>query len=356
MQIKQVNINKKDLSIYKKLIEAKKFVSTQIRRPYMITIIVLTFIILAVGMFFMNVFYEKSTYFDANYNTHVTHFRTWAKVVADDKSILLYWYPPIVKLFVAISMPVAGYAIQITTQNRLSSPSTLGYIPVSILAYVAMLMIDQGKSWLVYVFGFIFSSFIILVNYILQRQKSSNRSFKPVLIGFAISATITAVGLVIAVSRPNILNRVTIWTGELPNVYEWLKLYISMPLILICLFAFLVLSPKLKIMQRDFALAKSLGIKVNLIFWVVTVLTAIVTIATVNITSPMILLGLIIPNIVRATFNKHEPLFVFFVSIVFSLALLEVSLFLSLNYRFGPNFLMAIVSAFVLIFIMRKHG
>ena len=43
MQIKQVNINKKDLSIYKKLIEAKKFVSTQIRRPYMITIIVLTF-------------------------------------------------------------------------------------------------------------------------------------------------------------------------------------------------------------------------------------------------------------------------------------------------------------------------
>jgi len=43
-------------------------------------------------------------------------------------------------------MPVAGYAIQITTQNRLSSPSTLGYIPVSILAYVAMLMIDQGKS------------------------------------------------------------------------------------------------------------------------------------------------------------------------------------------------------------------
>jgi len=76
MQIKQVNINKKDLSIYKKLIEAKKFVSTQIRRPYMITIIVLTFIILAVGMFFMNVFYEKSTYFDANYNTHVTYFRT----------------------------------------------------------------------------------------------------------------------------------------------------------------------------------------------------------------------------------------------------------------------------------------
>ena len=59
MQIKQVNINKKDLSIYKKLIEAKKFVSTQIRRPYMITIIVLTFIILAVGMFFMNVFLWK---------------------------------------------------------------------------------------------------------------------------------------------------------------------------------------------------------------------------------------------------------------------------------------------------------
>lgn len=357
LEHKSENISKK--SFYQQLIVAKNFTQKQLSRPYMIVIIVALFFGLFTLMFFLNVFYNKKTDLEIVDGIGIpitTYFRTLQEAWGDEKAILYNVYPAITKIFVGVSVPVVGYAIQITTQNRLSSPSTLGFTPAGIIAYITVLALAPEMPWLIYVFGFLFTGLIILINFILQRQKDNNRSFKPVLIGFAISAAITSIGIIISVVKPNIVDASVIWTGNVSNTPSWIKLYIAIPFIVTSTIILFALTPKLKIMQKDFLLAKSLGINTNAVYWVVSIVAGIITISTISISSPIILLGLIIPNIVRATFNKHNPLFVFSVSIIFTLALLEVSLFLTIQYRFGSNFLMAIISAFVLIFIMRKRG
>lgn len=357
-------------SVFYKVSEFKNKVGREFQKPYLITIVVSLIFLFFVLMFTFNIFYNKRTDLEIikdengeEFGIEVTrYFRTIEEIgINKDGSInqrvfIDLWYAPIAKIFVGISVPVIGYAIQIVTQNRLSSPSTLGFTPVAILSYITMLLVSPERTWLIYIFGFIFCGVIIIINWLLQRQKSMNRSFKPVLIGFAISATITAIGIVISVVKPSIVTASTIWTGELKDQPNWTKLYIGIPIIMISLLVIFILAPKLKIMQRDFVLARSLGINTNAIFWTITVLAGVITVTTVSITAPIILLGLIIPNIVRAVFNKHTPAFVFSVSMIFTLALIEVSLFLTVNFSFGANFLMAIISAFVLIFVMRKRS
>ncbi|KEZ23771.1 iron chelate uptake ABC transporter family permease subunit [Ureaplasma diversum] len=360
-------ITKTKPSFYNRFCEFKNRFRIVLRTKWSISIICFLLLALAAIMFAFNIFYKKETSFllddkneivfdEADNPILVTkYFRAWSDITKTSESLRIYLFSPIAKILVSISIPIAGYAIQITTQNKLSSPSTLGYVPASILAYICTLAINPTNFYLTYVFGFIFSSFVILIKLVLQHTDSTNNKFKPVLIGFAISALISTIGVLISILKPNLVNASVIWTGELANAFEWEKLYVSAPLILACTLVFFILSPKLKIMQKDFILAKTLGINTKAVYWTVAVTTAILCISTITISSPVFLLGLIIPNIVKVFFDRHDPLFVFCVCIIFSLALNQTSLFISINHNFSTNLLIAIIAFVVLLFMMRKR-
>lgn len=359
--------SKTNISIYTRFCLVKNKFRSILRTKWSIAIICFLLLSLTTLMFAFNIFYKKEISFALGDNQEIIldqnnkpilvtkYFRSWDDIIQTKETIRIYFFSPIAKILVSISIPVAGYAIQITTQNKLASPSTLGYVPASILAYITALAISPTNFYLTYLFGFIFSSFVIIIKIILQHTDSSNNKFKPVLIGFAISALISTIGVLISVLKPNLINASVIWTGEMANAFEWEKLYISTPLILICTFIFFILSPKLKIMQKDFILARTLGINTKAIYWTVAITTAILSISTITISSPVFLLGLIIPNIVKVFFDRHDPLFVFSICIIFSLALNQTSLFIAINHNFSTNLLIAIIAFIVLIFIMRKR-
>lgn len=347
--------NKKIENTSKKFFLFKNQLSSYISSKISIALFSLLFIIIGVGALFYTVMYEKR---EGNIDfetgiSQVTYWRTWDEVI-DEAHIKIYWFDPIAKIFLALGIPSVGYAIQITTKNRIASPSTLGYTPAATLAFFANLTINKPNTPWTYLIGFAISICIMLVNGIVNaKRKQEGTDYRPVLIGFGMSVIITAIAVVLAAIYPTTIEPTAILSGSFQIQGNWVFLGISAGLIIVCLFIIFALIPKLNIMQKDFLLAKSLGIKISVIYWIISIIAMVITISSVVISNPIMLLGLIVPNIVRSVFNKHNPGFVILMSIFFSFALLEVSVLLLKLYNFGPNFLIAIISIIVLITVFK---
>ncbi|WP_031489207.1 iron chelate uptake ABC transporter family permease subunit [Ureaplasma canigenitalium] len=315
----------------------------------------LLFIFIGIGALFYTVMYEKREG-EIDFETGqsiTTYWRTWEEVTRP-ATLIDYWFDPIAKIFLAIGIPSVGYAIQITTRNRIASPSTLGYTPAATLAFFANLAINKPNVPWTYLIGFGIALCIMAINGAINaKRKTEGSDYRPVLVGFAIAVVITAIAAVLVIIFPTTVEPSAIFSGSFSIKGNWYFLAASGTMIIVSVIGLFAMLPQLKIMQRDFLLAKSLGIRINTIYWVVSVIAMIMTVCSVVISHPIMLLGLIIPNIVRSVFNKHTPGFVIAMSMVFAFALLEVSLLLLKLYKFGPNFLISIISAIVLIAILK---
>ncbi|WP_051676024.1 iron chelate uptake ABC transporter family permease subunit [Ureaplasma canigenitalium] len=353
----QIKHNDEKKGIYTRYLAFHSKVKTFLTKPLGIFLVLFFVFGFFVLMFFMNILYSPNQFFNQETNQYEwVYWRSFQSIIQDRSEILRIFYPVVAKILLSISIPSVGYAVQITTRNRLSSPSTLGFTPAAILSYITFLIAFPNRWWMTYIIGFVFTGVIIVINYLLQRQNQHDtKNFKPVLIGFAISASISAIGIVLSVTDPKNVNAAVIWTGELVYNNQWVKIYASGSIVLVAMITLLCLIPSLKIMQKDFLLAKSLGIRTNVIYWTVAIIAGILVVSTIVITTPLILIGLVMPNVVRNLFRRHTPLFVFLVGSLFTLSLLQFALFLQIHFQFGQNFLMAILSAFVLLFVMNKN-
>jgi ferrichrome ABC transporter len=85
------------------------------------------------------------------------------------------------------------------------------------------------------------------------------------------------------------------------------------------------MAPYYTIIAKDYLLAKSLGIKVNLIFWLTAFFAVVATVSSIILIGVLTLLGMIAPHVARILNPKGNSFKQLLLSFVISLLLLTSS-------------------------------
>ncbi|MCV3743798.1 iron chelate uptake ABC transporter family permease subunit [Ureaplasma sp. ES3154-GEN] len=218
----------------------------------------------------------------------------------------LYTFAPISNFIVGFCLSSASIAITVTTKNVLSGPTTLGFTPMIILANTSTFLIsieEKTITALLYVFSLLFCFALIATNFVLTKGNIQNAGFKPILISFAIGATVTAINIVV-ISQINDLKRdFATYVGFTVYPASLTKFLVSNILMIVTTIILFILSTRLNVIKKDFLLAKSLGIRVNLIYWMVAIGLVIITVSASMLIGIVALIGVVINIIINNIFK-----------------------------------------------------
>ena len=178
------------------------------------------------------------------------------------------------------------------------------------------------------------------------------------MIGFAINAIATGCNyLIIEYGNVSGMDALSWLKGSFGGVTKT-NLYISMSLILFFLIILFSLIPQFNIIQKDYILAKSLGINVDLIYWIVAFCAIIITISSVFLVGGVVLMGVVVPHIVRMIFRTDDNKIVIPMSGIFGLFLLSMSNWMikAISYygvSLNINILVAVLAIPVFILVLK---
>ncbi len=263
-------------------------------------------------------------------------------------------------LLVGFAIPIVGASIQIITQNKLAEPTTLGFYPIIYMgALLAQLTINSNAFS--YVFSILLSCSVIFINFLIVHGNPTNNTFKSVLTGFCINAIITGVNYLIINYSDAIGNPLSWLSGNIGAVTPN-RLIISGTILGIFTIIILFLSPYLNIINKNYLLAKVLGIKINLIYWIIAICSVMVTISGVLLIGGVILLGIVVPHMIRIILKPNNVFYLFLLSGIFGSALLLSSSWLTeiISYNFSimlsVNFLPSLLSIFIFIYLLKVRN
>ncbi|EDU06137.1 iron ABC transporter permease [Ureaplasma urealyticum] len=270
-----------------------------------------------------------------------------------------YIFVPVANIIAGFSLGVGSISIQITSKNILSGPSTLGFTPMTILASTISFIITSSgvfSTVLVYCLGLIFSFVVIGVNFILVRSNFLENNFKPILVAFGIGALVTGINIVLIATHDN-LKIVGWWrfiaiNNTLINNY---RMIVSSVLMVISTIILLFLSPYLNIIKKDYLLAKSLGIKVNLIYWLVAICVVIITISSSILLGIIALLGVIVGIITQTIFKKTHALLLMVLAGLFGSGILSFSSYINEYIPSAREMIICIFAVPVFAYILSKR-
>lgn len=264
---------------------------------------------------------------------------------------------PIAIFFSALGISFAGMGMQVVSRNPLASPTTLGYLP-AVITGLAVSRLASGEQVIVpYIIGIVFGCSIILINFVMIKGSATEVGFKPILVGFAIGGMITGINTLIEEYGKDINIRLVGFIDK-PVPFLTEHLYVSIALILISSISIIIMAPYYQIMSKDVILAKALGIKVNLVFWMTTVFAVLITVSTIMSFGILSLLGMVAPHMAKIINPKGKMSNNLINSFFISLILLTASNWLARVYtNFSFNFFSALASipVFIYIFTSKKY-
>lgn len=266
--------------------------------------------------------------------------------------------PSVAALMAGFGIPIIGACMQVTTRNKLAEPTTLGFYPV---VFMGMLLsqLSLGNNTTNYIFPLLLSFGVVAINFLVVRGKPGQQTFKSILIGFAINAIITGVNYLIQNYTKAVGNPLAWLSGNFGSPTRE-KIIISSILIICSTSILFMLIPFFNIIQKDYILAKTLGIKVDLIYWIVAACAIVTTVSSVIIIGGVILLGIVVPHLVRMIFRTEDNRIVLLMSGIFGMFLLSMSMWLvnAISYytafTLNINILTAILAIPVFILILKK--
>ncbi|MCV3743635.1 iron ABC transporter permease [Ureaplasma sp. ES3154-GEN] len=268
-------------------------------------------------------------------------------------------YPALITPLVGFSLGVGTIAIQITTKNDLSGPTTLGFTPTITLAIAisAVSTAEYIPNLLIrYLIGLALCSILILVNFILTKGKINNNGFKPILIAFAIGSIAVAINVILVTHSPNTVGR---WASYLnvssSNGVNVTQFGFSVFLLIIPTLIIMFLWKKIDIMKRDLMLARSLGIKVDLIYWVVAFCLVIITITAALSLGLIVFFGVVISIIVTRIFKHTNALLQMLITGLLGTMILNFGSWISEIQLGGIQIIIAIISLPVFIYILKRR-
>lgn len=306
--------------------------------------LLLSFLIFAIVIATINFFYDGHTWLSLKEVNNALEQTSPATFVY-----------PIASIMCGFSMPMVGLCMQTTTRNQLAEPTTLGFFPLIITGMMVAEQVANARNlnvyWLNYIFAILFSVFVIGINFVVVKGKGNKQGFKAILIGFTISAVFTGVNYLIFEYAPSVTVQPLGWFFQ--NIATNKQSFIiSGVLMIISVGIMLFLSTRLAIIQRDWLLAKTLGIKVDLIYWVIAICSILITVSSMMIMGGIVLLGLVIPHIVRIISRSNNFNYLLVSSGILGIGLLSSSAMWFKASAVNINLLIAILAIPVLFAIL----
>ncbi|MCV3734293.1 iron chelate uptake ABC transporter family permease subunit [Ureaplasma miroungigenitalium] len=271
----------------------------------------------------------------------------------------LYAFTPISNFLVGFCIAAASIAITVTSRNVLSGPTTLGFTPMIILANTATHMItikEQASTAILYSLGLAFCFILITTNFLLTKGNVQGASFRPILISFAIGATVSAINIVVISQIEDLRRDFDSYVGFKPYPISLTRFLTSNILMVVVTIILFLLSSKLTVIKKDFILAKSLGIHVNLIYWTVAFSLVIITVSAIVLIGIIALIGVVINVIISALFKRMNVPSAMLYAGLFGSAVLSFSGYIAEFFAGSREIIIAILAipAFVYVLFRRK--
>lgn len=265
--------------------------------------------------------------------------------------------PLLVGIISGVGLSVAGAAMQGVTKNALAGPTTLGFLPVATLGiFVAKAAGFSKETYLFYIFAFIFSLIPLLINFF-SNNFSNSSSNKVILIGLVFGSIITCVNAILSSRFPAIAENVQMWIGATDLSYfkgntRWEKFYYSLPLIIIGFILILINCRKITILESDSTLAFNLGINIKKLYWIVGISSILLTISVVNLIGSTVIIGIVIPHIVRGLLKTKNYFLITTGSSFLCATMLMIALYINTFYSLGINLYASLISVPFFIYII----
>ncbi len=267
---------------------------------------------------------------------------------------------PLGYLIAGIGVPIVSCCLQSTTRNKLAEPTTLGFFPVILMAIMVSSVNPFGSNiYFQWIFACCFSSIIIFMNLILTKKDISKSTMKSVLIGFTFNGIITGINWILYTYLPSLTSSINplVWlagTNLVPLTST--NVIISGVVCLVFTIALLIMIPYYNVIQKDPILAKSLGINVNTVYWITAFFSIFIVVGASFVAGGVMLLGLVIPHLIRMIFRTDDNTVVMTVSPFLGSALLLASNILRNGYNLNMNLLTAILAIPVFIILLTRKN
>ena len=208
----------------------------------------------------------------------------------------------VIALVIGAGLAICGAAMQALFKNPMASPYILGLSSgASVGASIAILFTIPFIPELIAapVMAFIFCMMTTFLVYGLAKGTGMVSTESLILIGMAISSLFSAVVSLLTVLAGEKMSNIVFWTMGSLAQYNWDKVLIVMPIIILGSVMIMTYSRELNAIMLGDAHAKDLGIEVKKVRLTILLITSLITAACVSFTGVIGFVGLIIPHVVR---------------------------------------------------------
>ena len=271
-------------------------------------------------------------------------------------------------IFAGAALSVSGLLMQTIFRNPLAGPYVLGISSGSSLG-VAILILGVGGiysisamsflgSWSVALAGIVGAGFVLFI--ILGVASRINDIMTILILGIMFGSGISAIVSILQYfSNAAVLKNYVIWTlGSISNI-SMSQLYIIAPLVLLGLIFSLLLSKVLNTLYLGEEYAKTLGVKIKLVRFIIFLITSVLTGLITAFCGPIGFIGIAIPHITRMILRTSNHYYLILGTILLGSVFMLVSDIISQIPGFDViipiNSVTALIGIPVIIFIIIKN-
>jgi iron complex transport system permease protein len=260
---------------------------------------------------------------------------------------------------VGVALGTAGALAQAVTRNPLADPGILGVSAGAGLAVslaVAFLGLTRVEDYRWFAFAGALGAFA-LVYAIALRGPHGATPVRLTLVGVALSAVLTGASQSLALLRPQVFDQMRFWgAGTLADRPQG-TLTAVLPFIAVGVVCALLTGRAANAMALGDERARTLGVPVGVLRWLMTVLIAVLCGAATAAAGPIAFVGLMVPHAVRAVTGPDQR-WVFALSAVLAPVLLLLADILGRLLAWPAELQAGIVTAFlgapVLVLLVRR--
>ena len=268
---------------------------------------------------------------------------------------------------VGSSLAVSGLLMQTLFKNPLADPYVLGISSGASLG-VALLIMASGASWIpIFMvtsgWGQIFAAIIgalLILMLVLLFSTRINDTVSLLIVGMMFgSITGALVNVLQSITNPDALKIFVIWTMGSLSAVSWEYMYIMFPMLFAGLLISLLLPKQLNALLLGENYAKSIGVTVFRLRFIIILVTCLLAGAATAFTGPIAFIGVAVPHIIRGIFRSPDHRIILPGSILGGAILLLmcdiVSQLPGSEYTLPINSVSAIIGAPIIIWIIFKN-
>ncbi|MDO5718592.1 MAG: iron ABC transporter permease [Tissierellia bacterium] len=265
----------------------------------------------------------------------------------------------ILGMLVGMGLSVSGTAFQGLFSNPLATPDTLGVAAGSAFG-AALGMLVTTNMFLVQIIALIFGIIAVGITYMISKLKGKSTILMIVLAGMVTSSFFQAlISLIKYVADPETkLPAITYWLmGSMASV-SFESLLAGAPFILLGVIILYSLRWRLNVLSLSEDEAKTMGINVLYLRWLVIIASTLVTAAAVSMCGQVGWVGLLIPHISRMIVgSNHQKVIPLSISLGAIYMILIDTLARSMTAAEIPlSILTALIGAPFFAYLLRKTG